>query len=438
LSGADYIEHFAAELDRRSDGLVKIEARYQAAGRGVPRVEQQVAGMIQGGQLDLGLLPARAFDQLGVSSLQALQAPFLLTNDDAVDAVLTSDLSADLMSGLPAAGFEGLALWPDALRHPFSFGAPILTLLDFHGLVIRAAPSRRGFDLLKALGARPLDLPDFGPHDVGAAETAIDLHGSMPGPGVFTANITFFPKVQALFANGPAFTRLTAEQRQFVRAAAAATTDWVIKNRVREVGQAAAYCASGGTIVLARDRDLVEMLAAAAPVYADLKTDPLTERLIGQIRNIVAAREIPPVVGPCRPVVVASPSASVGLVPAGDPSVLNGVYRADISAAHLESLGIDKLEAIDNGGIFTLTFKDGQFNHHLDRDNTNCGGPYTVRDTRVTVTVNDECGTFDPLFSATWTLTGGELRFTDIAPAGDVVAQALWGSKPFVRIGDAP
>lgn len=101
-------------------------------------------------------------------------------------------------------------------------------------------------------------------------------------------------------------------------------------------------------------------------------------------------------------------------------------------------MGIDKLEAIDNGGIFTLTFKDGQFNHHLDRDNTNCGGPYTVRDTRVTVTVNDECGTFDPLFSATWTLTSGELRFTDIAPVGDVVAQALWGSKPFVRIGDAP
>lgn len=106
---------------------------------------------------------------------------------------------------------------------------------------------------------------------------------------------------------------------------------------MREVAQAAAYCASGGTIVLARDRDLVEMLAAAAPVYADLKTDPLTERLIGQIRNIVAALKDPPIVGPCRPIIVASPSPSVGLVPAGDPSVLNGVYRADISAAHLES-----------------------------------------------------------------------------------------------------
>ncbi len=46
--------------------------------------------------------------------------------------------------------------------------------------------------------------------------------------------------------------------------------------------------------------------------------------------------------------------------------------------------------------------------------------------------------TFSPLFSATWTLENGTLRFTSVEPPGDLLAQAMWGGKPYVRIGDAP
>ena len=58
-----------------------------------------------------------------------------------MDAVVSSATTNDLMSGLPSQGYEGLALWPEALRHPYSFGAPILTLSDFYDISIRAPVS---------------------------------------------------------------------------------------------------------------------------------------------------------------------------------------------------------------------------------------------------------------------------------------------------------
>ena len=105
-SGA-YIEQFAADLARISGGLVTIEPRYRAAGEDVVRYDQRVAEMVRRGELDLGVVPARAFDELGVTSLQALQAPFLLTDDDAMDAVVAGTMRDDLLSGLPGGWLRG-------------------------------------------------------------------------------------------------------------------------------------------------------------------------------------------------------------------------------------------------------------------------------------------------------------------------------------------
>ena len=185
---------------------------------------------------------------------------------------------------------------------------------------------------------------------------------------------------------------------------------------------------------------MAEIVAAAAPVYAKLEEDPLTKRLIGDIRGIVAAaREQPPYVpAPCGSLAAPTTGPTASLEPADDPSVLNGSYRADISEAFLVSKGINPSEAFFNGGIFTMTFKDGVFSHHLDRDDSTCTGTYTVRGSRITVGCRFPDGsTHEPLFSADWTLSDGELRFTMSNP-NDLLAQAMWGGKPYVRIGDAP
>ena len=65
-AGADYIEHFAAELDQVSGGRLTVEIKHRAAGDGVVRFDQEIAELVHAGDLDLGLVPTRAFDELGV------------------------------------------------------------------------------------------------------------------------------------------------------------------------------------------------------------------------------------------------------------------------------------------------------------------------------------------------------------------------------------
>lgn len=434
LPAAEFARHFAAEVARISGNLVTVDITYRAEGLGVTSWDQKVALLVQGGGFDLGMIPARAFDELGVTSLRALQAPFLLVDDDAVDDVAASEIRTDLMSGLPAVGFEGLALWPDNLRHPLSFGAPILTLADFEGLKVRAPLSRASYELLRALGSNPVDVAEYD-STIDAFEWGFGLNS--PKPGVVTGNITFFPKVQALVANGQSFARLTAEQQRFVSEAATATTQWVIENRIREDMAAAAHCNIGG-IALAEATDLAEIVAAGAPVYADLESDPVTKRLIAEIRGVVGTRTEPTFVpATCGTIGSSGPSPSIAAA-SSDPAILNGVYRAHISEAFMLAHGVDGESAFFNAGISTLTFSDGQFGHHLDRDDTTCAGTYKVTNSRVTVSCGGADGReHDPLFSATWTLGDGELRFTDIVPQ-DPLLPTLFGGKPFVRIADAP
>ncbi len=108
------------------------------------------------------------------------------------------------MSGLPGAGYEGLALWPDELRHPYSFGAPILKLADFRGPVRALAsltPLLRPAGGARCATARP-DRP--GADDGGGAEPGSGPSANVNRPGIMTGNVTFFPKIQALVAGSSA------------------------------------------------------------------------------------------------------------------------------------------------------------------------------------------------------------------------------------------
>ena len=285
----------------------------------------------------------------------------------------------------------------------------------------------------------PQDLADAREDD-DAAETGIRTIANINRPGVVTGNITFFPKIQMLVASSPALARLTDEQRGLVRDAAATTSMWVGEHREHEDTASTPTAGGGGILVLATARDVAEIVAAAAPVYTELEADPFTKRLIGEIRDIVDAPREQPSYEPaaCGSLAPRPPIRLRSSRPPTTHSVLNGTYRADISEAYLVSKGINPTEAFYNGGISTMTFKDGVFSHHLDRDDSTCTGTYAVRGLRVTIGCRiPQRRCREPLFIAGWSLRGGELRFTDVDPH-DPFFQAMWGGKPFVRIGEAP
>ena len=85
--------------------------------------------------VDLAVVPVRTWSDAGVTSLQALQAPFLIDNDALLTAVTGDDaLVQPLLDGMQEQGLVGLAVWPEGLRHPLAFeqnGAPLLSPDDF-------------------------------------------------------------------------------------------------------------------------------------------------------------------------------------------------------------------------------------------------------------------------------------------------------------------
>ena len=150
---ADQIEELARRAAKLSGGAVRIEPVWHAAGDG-PDWDQRVARMVTSGELDMGLIPSRSWDTEGVTSLRALNAPFLITSDELLDDVVSSDVADDLMAGLGKAGVarhRACSRRDCATRSGSS--RPLMGPDDYDGEAIRTPTSETTTAVFAALGA---------------------------------------------------------------------------------------------------------------------------------------------------------------------------------------------------------------------------------------------------------------------------------------------
>ena len=205
---------------------------------------------------------------------------------------------------------------------------------------MRTPTSTRAAELFGALGATADDLDGarlvqaLANGTAAGAESSYAWAPSLLRPGIATGNVTFFPKVNALVVNADAFAGLDAEQRELLEEAAARTRSWAIAAAPTDAEAAKAYCARGGTVVLASDADVAALEAAVRPVYARLEQDPRTKSLIDRIRELkaeVAAPSSSSVAG-CRGASAggASAGAPVGAAARRATAFPEGVYRAEL------------------------------------------------------------------------------------------------------------
>ena len=447
---AKQIEEFARQVQTLSAGTVRIEPVWQAAGQNPDDWDQKVARMVAGGELDMGMIPSRSWDTEGVTSLRALSAPFLITSDRLAGQIATDEIANQMLAGLDKAGVVGLALVPEGLRHPFAFKKPLRGPGDYRGATVRSPRSDTVYAVFRALGATADDLPGAAfaagvrAGTVAAAETSFAFAGLMPARAVVTGNVTLFPKINSLVVNTEAFDKLRSEQQEAMRTAATRTRDWAIANNDDDGELAKAFCNQGGRIVAASEADVKALTLAVTPVYTQLEQDPQTKAVIERARSL---RQQIPVsndqISPCNDTTgPAAPGDDGGDTAAPGAPFPEGVYRADLPADYLVSKGLTEDDAFGNGGIQTLTFKDGRFLHETDSpaNPQACGGTFAVEAERVVLNTDavQNCGTAagDMLFSATWVLKKGELHFAAISSGGreDSFARAYWGAKPWKKI----
>ena len=91
---ARFVRDFAARVSSLSDGQLRVRVVWDAAGQQVADPERRIARMVRDGRFELGWIGTRAWDLLGVSSFQALQAPFLVTDHALLGRIATGDVAS--------------------------------------------------------------------------------------------------------------------------------------------------------------------------------------------------------------------------------------------------------------------------------------------------------------------------------------------------------
>ncbi|MEY2513373.1 MAG: hypothetical protein QOJ89_731 [bacterium] len=416
--------YFANQVGRLSGGRLRVDVVFDAAGQQVPAIEPRLVRMVRDGRYQLGWIGARGWDQLGVKSLQALQAPFLITDQKLLDKATTGPIGARMLSGLHAAGMQGLALVPSQLRYVFGLKHPFASLKDFAGAGVRVGPSNATDALIRALGSKPVHVPNATggtPQQrasIQAREAGLTNEG---GPWV-TANEPLFGKALTLFADERWIARLSSAQRSVLRQAAAATARHAIVTATPEAQLIRAYCSSG-RVATASASQLAALERAARPVYIQLERDRDTKALITAIRRLK----------------VATPPAPVPAVPAGctheaapasgaqqAPSSVNGTYRWVLTAQAARAFG-PPAAGPGYPQVFTATLRDGKWLFDdPDRDN----GTYKINGDRITF----DWPRINVVLRFKFTDHRPTLTLKPVAPMerGD---QFVWANRPWRRVG---
>lgn len=435
----DAMQDFASRVADLSHGSIVIERRYSLAPADHDW-DHAFAQAFLDGEVDLAMVPARAWETVGVTSLAALQAPMLVSTDDLLDHVVTGDTAQTMLDGLGDVDTTGLALLPIGLRHLYFFGTPPTTVAEMAGRGVRGPQSPTVWAFLSALGMDPADPATSNDYaeavragTLGAAETTYDLAPGTPAAATAVGNLVPYPYVVTLAASDAALAGLSGEQRTILAEAAAGTRDGLVASRRSDAEAAADYCSASHLAVVDLGPDeLAAARRAAEPVYAGLEKDPGTKETIAAIRSIDDG------LGNPGPDAVACDGR---VAPTTEPNVPaqfpEGTYTADVTPAFLRSQGVDGTSALDNAQTWTMTFRDGTY------DDGQCpGSTYTVDGGVLTVTLGtgsvQGCGSAagQVLFLSGWHLDGDQMTFSGARSPVDTgpLIPALFGAQPFTKI----
>ena len=89
---APFARYFARRVSALSDGSVRVRVVWDAAGQSSPGYELGIAQRVRDGDFELGWMGSRAWDRMGITSFQALQAPFLVTDYGLLGRIATGPL----------------------------------------------------------------------------------------------------------------------------------------------------------------------------------------------------------------------------------------------------------------------------------------------------------------------------------------------------------
>lgn len=228
-----------------------------------------------------------------IPAANVLALPFLFRSFDHLHKVLDHAIGDEILAGFQRHGFVGLAFYDSGSRSIYNSVRPVRTLADLKGLRIRVQQSELMSDMIRALGAEPIELP-YGQVLTGLSTRLIDgAENNWPSyvttnhyklaPYYTLTEHTMGPEVLVMSLR--AWESLSAEDKEIFRDAARKSSAFMrglwsgLEERSREQARGA-----GNTIVADFDRRPFE--TAMTAIHAKTVTDPDLRRLIDRIRQV--------------------------------------------------------------------------------------------------------------------------------------------------------
>jgi TRAP-type C4-dicarboxylate transport system substrate-binding protein len=298
------LQPFADEVARLSGGKMRLEFRDRWLGWPWRRPESAVIHDVAAGKADLGWVGSRAWDDVGVSSFNALHAPLLVDSYALQGEVLESGVPGEMLKALEPLRLVGLGVLPSPLRKLLGVERPLRQPADFRGQRIGITESRVARETLRALGATAIALPAGarigGLDGIEQQVESIESNTYDAAAKYLTTNINLWPRPLVVFMNEAAFAALEPVQRAMLREALRnALPETLAASRSRERDAAAVLCRRGLRFVVATPADMSSLREALAPVYRELERDDQTRSFIARIGKLrqalsVAAETLPP------------------------------------------------------------------------------------------------------------------------------------------------
>jgi tripartite ATP-independent transporter DctP family solute receptor len=275
-------------IEERSGGRLQIRVFHsRQLGEEKETIEQTRAGAIDLNRTNVALIGSF------VPAMNVLAMPFLFRSTEHLQKVLDGPIGNEILGSFEPYGFVGLAFYDSGARSVYNSVRPIRSIADMKGLRLRVQQSELMSDMIRALGAEPIELP-YGQVRTGLATKLIDGaennwpsfvttdHYKYAGHYTLTEH-TMSPEV--LVMSRKAWDSLSEEDRTIFREAALQSSRFM-RERWKDLEEQSRRQAAGAGVTIVTDFDRKPFEAAMAPLYAKAQRDPAAAQLIERIRKV--------------------------------------------------------------------------------------------------------------------------------------------------------
>jgi tripartite ATP-independent transporter DctP family solute receptor len=275
-------------IAERTNGRLQIRVFHSnQLGEEKETIEQTRAGAIDLNRTNVALIGTF------VPAMNVLAMPFLFRSIEHLQKVLEGPIGTEILGSFEPYGFVGLAFYDSGARSIYNNVRAVHSLADIKGLRIRVQQSELMSQMIKALGAEPVELP-YGQVMTGLTTRLIDgaennwpsyvTTGHYKQAGFYTlTEHTMSPEV--LVMSLKAWQSLSPDDQKLFREAAAKSSQFM-HEKWRDLEEKSRQQAEAEGVTVVKDLDRKPFEAAMAPIYEKAQRDPAAAALIERIRKV--------------------------------------------------------------------------------------------------------------------------------------------------------